>query len=109
MGVYTAGSTVSKWKDQHNSWELASAGPSSGLGGPVVLRKENAINGKPAIYCNGEKNSYLYKNNVKGSQLFAPAAATIFMVQKQAGVDDKSTTFAWRNASGDNRFMIHAT
>ena len=66
-----------------------------------------ALNGAPIVRFDGT-NGYLQRTSVLGSDLFDNNTDTVFIVQKQAGGDARSSTFSWA-ADNYNRFMVHAT
>jgi hypothetical protein len=103
-GVTTgSGDNVTTWEDRSgNGLDVTQATEAN-----QPTRVPAAPNGAPIVRFDGT-NGYLQRTSVLGSDLFDNNTDTVFIVQKQAGGDARSSTFSWASDSY-NRFMVHAT
>jgi hypothetical protein len=95
--------SVSAWEDRSgNGLDVAQA---TGTNQPA--RVSANLNGLPVVRFDGI-DDYLRRSAVPGYDLFDNSTDTVYIVQKQAGTDPRTTTFSW-TPDGINRFMVHAT
>jgi len=102
-GVITGGDNVTTWEDRSgNGLDVAQSTEDN-----RPTRVTTVLNGMPVVRFDGI-NDYLIRAAVPGYDLFDNNSDTVFIVQKQAGSDPRTTTFSW-TSDGTNRFMVHAT
>ena len=104
LGVLLSGTdSVATWEDRSgNGLDVTQATEAN-----QPARVPADLNGLPVVRFDGV-NDYLIREAVPGSDLFDNNADTVFIVQKQSGAKNETTTFSWAS-DGFNRFMVHAT
>lgn len=96
-----AGQKVSAWADQSAKTNHLAQGNAS----LQPLLAPNSLNGLPVLQF---RDDWLSRASVPGTNLFSATAATLFVVQRQLGSDNRTTTFSWVGG-GNQRYMLHAT
>jgi streptogramin lyase len=96
-----ANNAVSQWDDQSTGANHVAQAD----GGQQPLLLANGLNGLPVLQF---RDDWLVRTGLSGTNLFSSNAATVFLVQKQLGSDQRTTTLAWR-AGGEQRLYVHAT
>ncbi|MCU0578442.1 MAG: hypothetical protein MUF69_02745, partial [Desulfobacterota bacterium] len=95
--------SVATWEDRSgNGLDVAQAAQAN-----QPAKVSANLNGLPVVRFDGV-DDYLIRSAVPGYDLFDNNADTVFIVQKQAGADPRTSTFSW-TSDGFNRFMVHAT